>query len=447
MNGLPEGWSYIEIGDLCNLVNGRAFKPQEWSETGLPIIRIQNLNNPKAKFNNFTGTLDSKHHVENGDLLFAWSGTPGTSFGAHIWRGGDAALNQHIFKIEFTKHEIDRAFLRYAINQKLDELIGSAQGGVGLRHVTKGVFEQTKIAFPPFAEQIRIAQKIDKLLAQVDTLKARIDAIPALLKCFRQSVLAAVTDGTLTENWRRCSNTSCKWDNVVFSDLLFEFRGGVSQKPSDLMEGIPVVRSSAVRGMSIDFSDVRHFDKKMELHDRNFIRAGDLLFTRLSGSPEFVGICALVKRSPEKPTQFPDRLFCARLIDQSHAPYLEIFFAAKKYLNYIRDNLKSSAGHQRITTETVKNTLILLPPLEEQTEIVRRVEQLFAFADQLEAKVAAAKIRIDHLTQSILAKAFRGELVPQDPNDEPASVLLERIKAQRAAAPKAKRGSRTTKSN
>ena len=80
------------------------------------------------------------------------------------------------------------------------------------------------------------------------------------------------------------------------------------------------------------------------------------------------------------------------------------------------------------------------PPLAEQTEIVRRVEQLFAFADQLEAKVASAKTRIDHLTQSILAKAFRGELVPQDPNDEPASVLLERIKAQRAAAPKAKRG-------
>ena len=83
---------------------------------------------------------------------------------------------------------------------------------------------------------------------------------------------------------------------------------------------------------------------------------------------------------------------------------------------------------------------IACPSLAEQTEIVRRVEQLFAFADQLEAKVASAKSRIDHLTQSILAKAFRGELVPQDPNDEPASVLLERIQAQRAAAPKAKRG-------
>ncbi|OHC14750.1 MAG: restriction endonuclease subunit S [Pseudomonadales bacterium GWC2_63_15] len=88
----------------------------------------------------------------------------------------------------------------------------------------------------------------------------------------------------------------------------------------------------------------------------------------------------------------------------------------------------------------VRALQIPLPPRAEQTEIVRRVEQLLAFADQLEAKVASAKSRIDHLTQSILAKAFRGELVPQDPDDEPASVLLERIKAQRAAAPKTKRG-------
>ena len=83
---------------------------------------------------------------------------------------------------------------------------------------------------------------------------------------------------------------------------------------------------------------------------------------------------------------------------------------------------------------------IYLPPIAEQTEIVRRVEQLFAFADQLEARVNQARSRIDRLTQSILARAFRGELVPQDPNDEPASVLLQRIQAQRASAPKPKRG-------
>ena len=111
------------------------------------------------------------------------------------------------------------------------------------------------------------------------------------------------------------------------------------------------------------------------------------------------------------------------------------FMAARNHL------LRSGQGStvKTIYMPALKELRLLLPPIEEQTEIVHRVEQLFGFADQLEAKVASAKTRIDHLTQSILAKAFRGELVPQDPNDEPASVLLERIKAQRAAAPKAKR--------
>ena len=122
-----------------------------------------------------------------------------------------------------------------------------------------------------------------------------------------------------------------------------------------------------------------------------------------------------------------------------------------KFLMYAfmagRDHLLRSGQGSTVKTiymPAMKELRLLLPPIDEQIEIVRRVEQLFAFADQLEAKVTAAQARIDRLTQSILAKAFRGELVPQDPNDEPANVLLERIQAQRAAAPKAKRGRKAT---
>ncbi len=101
---------------------------------------------------------------------------------------------------------------------------------------------------------------------------------------------------------------------------------------------------------------------------------------------------------------------------------------------------RSTSGVNNINSEEIKSLIFTMPPLPEQNEIVSRVEQLFAIADQLEAKVASAQNRIDRLTQSILAKAFRGELEPQAPNDEPASVLLVRIKAQRATAPKARRG-------
>lgn len=117
------------------------------------------------------------------------------------------------------------------------------------------------------------------------------------------------------------------------------------------------------------------------------------------------------------------------------------FLNSPQYLS-ILDDLKTgiSESGMNLTMRKFQDLRIPLPSIKEQTEIVRRVEQLFAFADQLEARVKTAQTRIDRLTQSILAKAFRGELVPQDPNDEPAGVLLERIKAQRAAAPKVKRG-------
>ena len=131
---------------------------------------------------------------------------------------------------------------------------------------------------------------------------------------------------------------------------------------------------------------------------------------------------------------------CAAItVDESLA--IKGFVKIRLKENYEGIRQQAVGGTQpNLNLKKVREITIRLPSLVEQVEIVRRVEQLFAFADQLEAKVAAAKNRIDHLTQSILAKAFRGELVPQDPNDEPASVLLERIKAQRAAVPKAKRG-------
>ena len=180
MSALPENWIETEIGGLCSLKNGRAFKPNEWQTSGLPIVRIQNLNNPASAFNHFQGEVDGRNRLRGGELLFAWSGTPGTSFGAHVWRGGEAVLNQHIFRVDFDEALLDKRFFRSAINQKLSELIDVAQGGVGLRHVTKGVFEITLVALPPRSEQTRIANQLDTLLTRVQACNDRFDGLYAV---------------------------------------------------------------------------------------------------------------------------------------------------------------------------------------------------------------------------------------------------------------------------
>jgi type I restriction enzyme, S subunit len=154
---LPEGWRWVRLEEVCNLINGNAYKLPDWSDAGLPIIRIQNLNDDSKPFNYWAGSLTGRVTVQEGDVLLAWSGTPGTSFGVHCWKKGKAVLNQHIFRVDFKTVNIAPEWFVLAVNHQLDVLIGKAHGGVGLRHVKKKEVESLQIPLPSLAEQERIA--------------------------------------------------------------------------------------------------------------------------------------------------------------------------------------------------------------------------------------------------------------------------------------------------
>ena len=205
--GLPEGWTPARVGEIVDLVNGFAFKPSHWKGRGLPIIRIQNLNNANAPFNHCPDSMPDKYLVATGDLLFAWSGTPGTSFGAHVWKRAKGLLNQHIFRVDFNENLLDKHFLRLAINHNLDDYIAQAHGGVGLAHITKRKFENSFLSLPPLTEQSRIVFKVEQCLAHVNTARDHLRRAPAILKRFRQTVLAAACSGRLTEEWREAQSS------------------------------------------------------------------------------------------------------------------------------------------------------------------------------------------------------------------------------------------------
>ncbi|OAI19421.1 hypothetical protein A1359_03770 [Methylomonas lenta] len=152
----------VSFGSVCDLQNGRAFKPSEWAEAGTPIVRIQNLNDETKSFNYCNFEVEDRFHIQSGDLLFSWSGTPGTSFGAFFWNRGKAFLNQHIFRVDIDENVVDKNYLRHAINSKLTHIIDHAHGGVGLKHITKGKLEAVEIYLPKLAEQKRIAAILDK---------------------------------------------------------------------------------------------------------------------------------------------------------------------------------------------------------------------------------------------------------------------------------------------
>lgn len=166
-------WQEKRLEDICELVNGRGFKPHEWKTKGLPIIRIQNLNG-SDEFNHYLGEFDPKILVEPGQLLFAWSGSRGASFGPHIWEGPTGVLNYHTWKVH-PADETDRDFLFQLLQFETEKIEASSHGASALVHVQKGEMEQRKFDVPPLPEQRKIAQILrawDAALEKLTALRA-----------------------------------------------------------------------------------------------------------------------------------------------------------------------------------------------------------------------------------------------------------------------------------
>lgn len=169
------GWTYKKLGEVASYINGFAFKPETWSERGIPIIRIQNLNNEEAPFNFYDGELDEKFIVRDDDLLISWS----ASLGVYIWKRGLAYLNQHIFKVRFDKGNINKYYLAYSVESKLAEMSKNTHGST-MRHIVKKDFDNIKIPVPSMAEQEAIVAELDEIneaiaetqqqIADLDTL-------------------------------------------------------------------------------------------------------------------------------------------------------------------------------------------------------------------------------------------------------------------------------------
>jgi type I restriction enzyme S subunit len=456
MNPVPVNWVETKIGELCDLVNGMAFKPSDWGSSGLPIVRIQNLNRPDAKFNFFNGPVAEKFIVEHGDLLFAWSGTPGTSFGAHIWNGPRAILNQHIFNVRYNAQLVHKEFFRYAINQTLDEQIAKAHGGVGLAHVTKGKFESTVIALPPLTEQRSIVAKIDSLSAKSKRARENLDHIPRLVEKYKEAILAFAFRGELSRDRRLKSpelpsvvardearvrrnlpspdkfeppfEIPSTWRWLRLPELGDLDRGKSRHRPRNdprLFGGpYPFIQTGDVRAANRFVTAYQQTYNDFGLSQSRLWPVGTLCITIAANIAE----TALLTFE----ACFPDSVvgFIAD-DDKVDGSYVEFF------LRTARADLETFApatAQKNINLDILGKVRIPVAPLAEQKEIIRLVESAFGWIDRLSGETTNARKLIDHLDQAVLAKAFCGELVPQDPNDEPASVLLERIKAERSVS-------------
>ncbi len=434
MSELPKGWIVTTLGEI-NAYSGKTVEPQATPDEVFELYSVPIFSTKKPEVVQGQQIGSTKQSVQPGDVLLCKI-NPRIN---RVWQVSLKGAHDQICSSEWIvirQPLINPDFLQYQLSeQSFRERLCAEVSGVGgsLTRAQPKKVAGYDVFLAPLAEQTRIAAKLDELLAQVDTLKARIDGIPALLKRFRQTVLAAAVSGRLTEEWRGLPS-----DGLTKSDS-HDMPAGWSVIPlgsyasnhDGARKPISAKERESRKGDHPYFGATGQIDRiDGYTHDGEFILVGEdgaNLLTRvkpiafIANGQIWVNNHAHVIASPS---------------GHSNA-YLAIYLNTLDITPWV-----SGSAQPKLNQKNMNEIPVHVPPSAEQTEIVRRVEQLFAFADQLEARVVAAQARIDRLTQSILAKAFRGELVPQDPNDEPASVLLERIKAQRAAAPKVRRGRR-----
>lgn len=320
---------------------------------------------------------------------------------------GKTWVNNHAHVLRGVKGAAFNKFVFHFLNQF--DYQGYVNGGTRLK-LTQASMRAIPISLPPFSEQIRISQKLDELLAHVDTLKARVETIPALLKRLRQSVLAAAVSGRLTEKWRENLNSSkpqviswgcCKLGDIC--SLVTSGSRGWADYYSD--SGAIFIRSQDINTDELDISDTA-FVKLPESSEgkRTRVQAQDVLIT-ITGAN--VGKVARVRQGiPE--AYVSQHVALVRLNRPEFAPFIEFYLKDICSGRGALTELAYGGGKPGLNLSNIRGLLIPMPLIEEQIEIHRRVKQLFAFTDRLEAKVASAISCIDHLTQSILAKAFRG---------------------------------------
>ncbi|MDP4093112.1 MAG: N-6 DNA methylase [Bacillota bacterium] len=350
-------YQMLELKDICTFINGKAFKPTDWSDAdqgGRRIIRIQNLNDNKAGFNYYYGEIEDRYLVINGDLLFSWSGSKGTSFGAHIWKGVEAVLNQHIFKVEYSDI-VNKEYLYLALNQAVSEVEENLHGGVGLVHITKSDLEKIKIPVPPLTVQEEIVKEIEGYQKIIDGAKQ------------------------VVENYRPTIKTHQSWEIVRVEDVV-EFVSGVTLSVGECEDpnGLPLITIADVsEDGHLKMENIRTVSTDKNV---NILKKGDLLFNWRNGSKHLVGKTALFDLDSEY-------IFASFLLGirpdntKINSKFMWILLnqyrVEGKYMQFMRQNVNGLFNR-----EELKDVLIPLPSLDDQHKIVVQIDEEISIVEQ-----------------------------------------------------------------
>ena len=437
MSEIPDTWVNTNLKTVANLVTGNtpSTKSPEYYGGSVPFVKPGDLDsadpiNVTEQQLTELGAQQSRL-VRAGSTLVSCIG----NLGKVGFAGVPLATNQQINSAEFHSEIVDDRY-GYYLCKTLKPWMERESSATTIAILNKGKFGEAPFPLAPLPEQKRIADKLDTVLTRVDAVNTRLARVAPLLKRFRQSVLAAATSGRLTEDWR---GGAMDWTSVPAAEICEKVQSGGTPKAGFAEAGVPFLKVYNIVDQRVAFDYKPQFVSQA-IHESELRKSqvfpNDVLMN-IVGPP--LGKVAVVP-ADHSAWNINQAITLFRPSSKITSQWIYILLCEGAPIRDVLARTKGSVGQVNISLSQCRAFEFQVPSVEEQTEIVRRVETLFAFADRLEARLAQAQTAATRLTPALLAKAFRGELVPQDPNDEPAAELLRRLQAERATAPKASAG-------
>ncbi len=390
---IPVGWDAPRVASVCRLINGRGFKPSEWRRAGLPIIRIQNLNGSND-FNHFDGAYHPKLEVVAGQLLFAWSGSRGTSFGPHIWRGPMGLLNYHTWKVDVPEGGVAKSFLFHALRGLTTYIEGKAHGAAALVHVQKGEMEGFRVPVPnSTVEQGAIATA----LSDADALIESLEQLLAKKRYLKQGAMQELLTGK-----KRLPGFAAHWKSEFVKRIVqVPVTDGPHLTPSFVDDGVPFLSVNNLVDGRIDFSDLRYISAvDHETFSRKCRpRRGDILL----GKAASVGKVAIVEVDFELNIWSPIALI--RVSDR-HVPRFVYYQLQSRTLEKQIQLLTNSSSQGNIGMADIERLVLPLPPRDEQDAIALVLTEM----DSEIAAVEAKRTKARHIKQGMMQELLTGRI-------------------------------------
>ena len=474
MSELPKGWIWTITGDVCESVRDGTHETPKYVETGVPLITSKNLRNGYVEFSTAKNISKEDHEeiskrsgVENGDIIFAMIGTLGNPVVINsdrqfsIKNVGLFKKNELVINSNYLRFWLDSSIFWEIIKNK-DFIKGSTQKFISLHHL-----RNIPLPLPPLNEQRRIVAKLDRLFARSRCAREELGRVSGLVQRYKQAILAAAFRGDLTADWREENTdvetapellkriqakrqdlpnqkrksigggrsvsdsfeTPATWLGLTLGDVI-DYGKTVKSEPDEIPHDAWVLELEDIEKDKSKLLQRMTFAQRLSKSTKNRFVAGDVLYGKLRPYLNKVLIA-------DQDGYCTTEIIPIKANIGVHECYLFYWLKHPEFLNYV-ESVSHGIQMPRLGTEAGLQAPFILAPIQEQKEIVQRVEKLFKAIDLIEQEHQKASKLLDRLEQATLSKAFRGELVPQDPNDEPAAVLLERIQSDRQAQPKGK---------